>query len=263
MSIQNGLANLKINKQISLSKFAGVLTDTGDKVLVEFYPGIIEFNQNSIEDAIKSSYRENDSDYYLTEHSFDCTTKFYVRRYESYEDISHLFPSESETNVETIEDYRKRTMPEPVPWIEGLLDGTREVDLVIYRDQDIVISPDPKWLRPKSISNFYYLAMFTDRSLRSIRDLTGKLVPLLKKVKKQVLDEVKKDLAKLFNESKPFQANRIALFFHYPPQYWQLHLHVVNPNCVKQGHNYYLDDVISNLEIASDYYQNVTMTCVE
>ena len=83
---------IDVYKQISLSKFLAK-DSAGQNYVIEFYPGIIEFNIETIKDAIKNCRRENDSDYYLTRHNFKPITKFYLRKFDSLSDIAHLFPS--------------------------------------------------------------------------------------------------------------------------------------------------------------------------
>ena len=161
-----------INKQISLSKFL-VVDKSGQNYVLEFFPGLIEFNTTNALEAMQNSKRQNDSDYYVTKYDFKSITKIYLRKYNHISEISHLFPATSKSVRETYLKYKQRTFPLRQDWIKGLIDGTRETELVIYKDSNMVLSPDPKWPVPKKMHNFYYLAMFSNYDLRSIRDLTG------------------------------------------------------------------------------------------
>ena len=250
-----------ITKQISLSKFLVSNIETGDNYVLEFYPGLVEFNINNAMEAIKNSKRVNDSNYYLTQYNFKSTTKIYLRKYNNLSEISHLFPSTGKSISETYFEYSKKIFPERQQWITGLINGTSEADIVIFRDKDIVIGPDPKWPIPKKMYNFYYLAMFSDLNLRSIRDLTGNHIPVLKKLKKIIIRELKKDLKNQFDED--LNLSELALFFHYPPQYWQLHLHITHTNSFRHCNNHFLDTIISNLELDPNYYQKVILSFVE
>ena len=183
-----------INKQISLSKFLALNKKTGDKYVLEFYPGLIEFNINNALEAINNCKQVNDSNYYLTKYDFKSTTKIYLRKYNTLSEISHLFPSTPKYEFESFVDYQNRILPNRQEWITGLINGTRETEIIIYKDSNIVLGPDPKWPIPNKMYNFYYLAMFTDLNLRSIRDLNGSHIQLLKNLKEIILKQIKIDL---------------------------------------------------------------------
>ena len=70
------------------------------------------------------------------------------------------------------------------------------------------------------LSDFKLLVIFKDPALKSIRDLKQKDIPLLQKAKKQTLDFVKNKLG--------YSEDKVWLYFHYPPSFYVLHLHVVS-----------------------------------
>jgi len=53
--------------------------------------------------------------------------------------------------------------------------------------------------------------------------------------------------------------DQIRVFFHYKPTYFHLHVHVTHISFVKNEKDYRLDDVIDNIKLKSDYYQNKTL----
>jgi m7GpppX diphosphatase len=101
----------------------------------------------------------------------------------------------------------------------------------------------------------YLLVIFVDEGLHSIRDLRGCHINLLKNCEK----EVNKILASQFG----LDEGTCRMFFHYPPTFYQLHVHVTNLRCqaanalVERAH--LLQNVINNLEVDSNYYCKVSL----
>lgn len=131
-------------------------------------------------------------------------------------------------------------------WIFEVIDGHREVDRVIYQDEEISIVKDNE-----RFSN--WLAIFKDKELRSIRSLDGTHIPLLQRALTTIKEKMHKE--------------KYMVYFHYPPSVWQLHLHVA-PLCDGLRTTYtmqkvvFIDDVISHLTIDSDFYKKATISYV-
>ena len=70
-------------------------------------------------------------------------------------------------------------------WVYNVLDHKAETERIVYEDPDpetgFILTPDFKW-SAKTLEDFYCLAIVHKRGIRSIRDLTPKHLPLLRKL---------------------------------------------------------------------------------
>ena len=141
-------------------------------------------------------------------------------------------------------------------WVYSILSGEKELRNIKLRTDEFVLLPDIETRGAGNLVN--WLAIFQDTELRTIRDLRGCHIDLLRRVKMQCVERVKKELS--------VDDSSIMCYFHYLPSVYQLHLHVCAPYgqyttmdiCKVQP----IDNVISNLEIDSDYYQKASITTV-
>ena len=138
-------------------------------------------------------------------------------------------------------------------WIYKIIAGEKESEHVIYKSSDFIVIPDSDGVDDASILN--WMVIFTDTKLMSMRNLRGEHIPMLKAVR----DTIARLLQPEF--SSPM------LYFHFPPSVWQCHLHIAAPceilrttNSMQKVH--FIEDVISNLSIDSEYYSKVTMTYI-
>jgi hypothetical protein len=98
---------------------------------------------------------------------------------------------------------------------------------------------------------FHWLAVVTDTSLRTIRDLRGEHVPMLQALHAQ-------SCQKIFEEYG-VHASQVLAYLHYPPSVYQLHIHFKHLS----GHNAFHDtfrvhpllSIINNLKIDSEFYK--------
>ncbi|KAF6203500.1 hypothetical protein GE061_001831 [Apolygus lucorum] len=168
---------------------------------------------------------------------------------------------------ETPECYKTITLPFiekeqlSVEWVYNILEGKKETDRIIYEDKDpdagFTLIPDLKW-NAKQTVDLYCLALVRPRGIKSLRDLTGKHVSLLK----NVLDKGREVIEEKFKIGK----ERLRVYIHYQPTFYHLHVHfnvisfeASGSHCEKA---YLLRSVIDNLERYPDYYKNATLTCV-
>ena len=107
----------------------------------------------------------------------------------------------------------------------------------------------------KNVDKLHILTMPTNISLRSIRSLTSKHIPLLEHMKNITINIIK--------ERYNIDEHYIKMFFHYEPSTYHLHIHFVNVahhdarSSVEYSHE--LNNVIFNLTIYSDYYQRAIL----
>jgi len=158
---------------------------------------------------------------------------------------------------ETYDDYLKFLESHDISrdkWIYNIIDGNAEQDKILYQDDDIIIIPNYSWTE-KNLEELHILTIPKDKSLRTIRSLTGKDIPLLKKIKQKTCEVIK--------EKYNIDSNLLKVFCHYSPSTYHLHVHfakVSNKNInssVECSHE--LTSIINNLIINGEYYRLITM----
>jgi m7GpppX diphosphatase len=143
--------------------------------------------------------------------------------------------------------------PERNLWIKKLIKHETN-EPIYYHDEGFMIVADSKWNRNQT-SDLYLLVIVDDSDLKSIRDLNANHLPLLKKIKIQV-----QRCLRSFN----MDLKDVRMLFHYQPSYYHLHVHVIS-NQIKGlsgtivGQCCLLEDVMDNILMIGDYYQQKTM----
>jgi m7GpppX diphosphatase len=162
--------------------------------------------------------------------------------------------------VETASAYADAPMQEFIQseilkkqWIYGIIEGVKEVDRVIFRNSDFIVLPDSENVDEPGVLN--WVIIFVDMTLKSMRDMRGQHIPMLKSVKETVASLL------------PPEFTSPMLYWHYVPSTWQAHLHVCAPCDILRTTSsmqrvQFLDDVISNLSIDSDFYKKATITYI-
>ncbi|KAL6934144.1 hypothetical protein ACO0OL_002681 [Hanseniaspora opuntiae] len=170
--------------------------------------------------------------------------------------------------IETPELYRNVVKPYidhnikegSIQWVYNIIQGKTEQDSIRFDEPDFLVLPDMKWTDETDLKNMYLLLLFKDYKFTSIREFcTEEHLTMLKNVKTFV---EKKILAKYGNTS----IDKVKMYFHYQPSYYQLHLHIVhadnevNYKSMLLGKDcHFLDTVINNMEMMIDYYQKCNM----
>jgi m7GpppX diphosphatase len=172
-------------------------------------------------------------------------------------DITKLKKYSKRIVKESYEDYldflSKRDI-EKDRWIYNIIDGLAEHDKIIYRDLSIIVIPTYTW-DSKNIEKIHILCLPTNISLRTIRDLSLKDVPLLEQMKAITLNIIEKNYG--------LKEENLKIFFHYDPSTYHLHIHFVNTayteswSSVEYSHD--LDTVIFNLKLDTDYYKKIKL----
>jgi diadenosine tetraphosphate (Ap4A) HIT family hydrolase len=136
-------------------------------------------------------------------------------------------------------------------WVYNILDGVAEQDIIIYRDEQIIIAPNYTW-DGEDMLKLYLLVFPTDRTLHTLRDLNSSHLELLENIKTKTLEVIKSTYG--------FNSDIVKAFIHYSPSTYHLHIHfvLVSNTDVNSSTEYShdLDTVINILKIKSDYYQS-------
>jgi len=188
------------------------------------------------------------------------------------------------TVVETPELYQTKTLPiiDAVPkasmqWVHNITSNIKPdklantYDIVHNKTKEKVIFSDPdketgfallvdfKWKKhPKKIEGAdlknvetegLYCIAFPIKSLRTIRDLKGEHLGLLKSIRDQGAAAIKKHYG--------MNRTELRIFIHYLPQFYYFHVHFTGPSIdfgIYADQARMLDEVIGNLEMDSEYY---------
>uniref|UniRef100_A0A8C3GGY0 m7GpppX diphosphatase n=1 Tax=Cairina moschata TaxID=8855 RepID=A0A8C3GGY0_CAIMO len=166
---------------------------------------------------------------------------------------------------ESWEDYKNITLPFiqsqsfSIQWVYNILEKKAEADRIIHENQDpsngFVLVPDFKW-NQNQLYDLYLIALIQRRDVKSLRDLTGEHLPLLK----NILQEGKEAIVKRFG----VPGSQLRIYLHYQPSYYHLHVHFTAlgydapGTSVERAH--LLADVIDNLVLDSSYYQKRALT---
>lgn len=167
-------------------------------------------------------------------------------------------------------------------WIINILNGVQEKDEVKINTDEFMLLPDTErvnryhW-KIQNINNnkkdktpirqrpvwrwctlqpcLNWLAIIKEPGLRSMRDLRGKHVPMLKRVLKKSLDRILAETG--------IQGDEVMAYIHYPPSVFQLHVHFAYPYAQHNHRDIYrihsVQNILSNLEIDEDYYAKASI----
>jgi m7GpppX diphosphatase len=161
-----------------------------------------------------------------------------------------------------------------VSWIDNIIKDESELDRRIIDKKcpqtGFIILPDYKWTDESNLSGLYLLVIPRRDGLWSVRDLTGEHVPLLKEIKRVLKEEIFSEIKHKYNypDGSAVLYSHLRVYFHYPPTYPHLHLHVTlassSQSSCSAGQAILLDEVIDNLEnVSSDYYKNIRTLSME
>jgi hypothetical protein len=168
-------------------------------------------------------------------------------------------------------------------WIAHIIEGTQEKDEVILRTDKFVLLPDTervnRYHRAASSSTaatpntrahllhagyhhrdpqkrvLNWLSIVHDRGLRTLRDLRGHHVPMLKRMLKACMGAIERHTG--------IPRDQVMAYVHYPPSVYQLHVHFSFPYgqyCHRDTYRVHsLSAIINNLEIDPEYYAKATL----
>jgi len=160
-------------------------------------------------------------------------------------------------------------------WIAHIIAGMQESDQVILRTDEFLLLPDTervnRYWRNQSLTKpgrastagkaavakapLNWLAIAQDFGLRTLRDLRGCHIPMLKRMLEGCMAAVEK------HTSLP--RGQVMAYVHYPPSVYQLHVHFSYPYgqyCHRDAYRMHsLEGIINNLEIDQGYYAKATL----
>lgn len=150
-----------------------------------------------------------------------------------------------------------------IDWIENILNDTSETERRLIDkkcpESGFILLPDYKWTEEDNLAALYLLVIVRQRDLWSVRDLDGSHLPLLKEIR----DDLKKAINRYkYPDGSSVEYEHLRVFFHYPPTYPHLHIHVTlassTGSACSVGQAILLDEVIDNLEnVSSKYYSEL------
>jgi hypothetical protein len=184
--------------------------------------------------------------------------------------------------AETPEIYRQHTVAEFIQsevdspnkqWVASILGGTQEQEAVVVRTGEFVLLPDTekvnKYWNPAPSSprkggpageqrrwmTLNWLSIVQDQAIRSLRDLRGEHVPMLRRMLDACVAAIERETG--------IPQDQVMAYIHYPPSVYQLHVHFSFPYGQYYHRNAYrvhnLRSIIDNLELDADYYKKITL----
>ena len=107
-----------------------------------------------------------------------------------------------------------------------------------------------RWRPKRAHSPFHWLALLTDTSLKTVRDLRGRHVPMLRELEALCCLKIQEEMG--------IPPDQVMAYVHYPPSVYQLHIHFKHPVGPHVSHDTFrihsLASIINNLSIDSEYY---------
>ena len=163
--------------------------------------------------------------------------------------------------LETFDMYKTLVLPKIInqnlDWIDNIVNNNKEKESILYQCKDFVFLPDLKWDK-NDTESLYYLAIVKHKELRSIRDLNNNHIEMLK----QMYEICVNILCNKYKRNK----EDFRVYFHYPPSFWQLHIHF---NLISKkwagaliDYSHPLSSVINNIELVGNYYQKAKIEVI-
>ena len=107
-----------------------------------------------------------------------------------------------------------------------------------------------RWRMKRSAAELHWLAVVTDPSLRTLRDLRGHHIPMLTRLHAECCGALQKETG--------IPQDQIIAYVHYPPSVYQLHVHFKHPISSHTSYDAFrmhsLASIINNLRVDPEYY---------
>ena len=140
-------------------------------------------------------------------------------------------------------------------WVQKIFNGEREGDKILAQNEDWMLLYDAKWREEDhgNASKMHCLALVKDSALLSVRDLRGEHLPMLRALQKMIASTVERVFA--------LRPTQYRVYFHYWPNFWWLHVHVVALTAPSfTGGGVLLEDVVQWLEMDAEYFAKAALT---
>lgn len=129
-------------------------------------------------------------------------------------------------------------------WIFNLIEGHgAKTERVFVNEDDWMLVQGSSY----NPSDIRYLVIFKDTTLRTIRDLRQKHLPMLRRARQGVLS---------FLRSQKLKEDDFKMYFHYLPSVFQLHLHVCSAASNDSIRTQHLACVVRNIEECDTWYRD-------
>jgi hypothetical protein len=161
--------------------------------------------------------------------------------------------------IDTYDDYLKfveKNIGKDCQWIYDIIDKKTQTDRLLLDNDNFVLVTEMN-MKMDDLDTFHLLAFPKDKSIRSIRDLEYKHIPLLREMDKKC----KKYISKEFKINK----NEIETHFHYIPGVMLLHMHfeLVNSKKIRRPlREHSVVEVIENISIIPEYYKKIKIQVI-
>jgi m7GpppX diphosphatase len=184
--------------------------------------------------------------------------QWHIEKYTAQKEI--LFRETSEIYAAVTLSYMAKHPASDVAWLHALLAKTAEQDRLLLEDSCaelgfLMYSFDAALLQSvrERPAAFQALVVVQRRDLRTLRDLDGSCLDLLRNIRDRVMAFVE--------TSTGINPEEVRLFLHYKPTYFHLHVHVHHIDMAPKSHkDHCLHDVIDHLVMDSDYYRKKTLS---
>lgn len=135
-------------------------------------------------------------------------------------------------------------------WMDDVISDKRG-DEIFLKTTDFVLISDYKWDK-KDVKQMHLLAILTDRTVMTLRDLKPEHIPTLK--------NIKEDCTSYINRVYGFD-EEVSVYFHYPPSCWILHLHFTHKESksLNEQNTFSFDEVIKQLETGVGFINDMTI----
>lgn len=166
----------------------------------------------------------------------------------------YLIPESPSLYSRFIRPYIEQLPAANTQWVRNILSGISEGENVKYRSEDFVIAVDYK-LQTITKDYFYFLGLSSEKwGLKSLRDLRGEHLPLLKEMKAKGIQAA--------SECVGATEHEVLSYVHYYPSFYHFHIHFTSldgfqGNSLPRAH--LTDSIISNLELDPNYYASTTL----
>lgn len=185
-------------------------------------------------------------------------TKTHIRKYADQK--YHYISETAETYEKKVKPFIETQRGDRIQWVYNILFHGKEAESILFHDKDpengFVLLPDMKW-DGELMGSLYLVAIVNRKDIGSVRDLNGSHIEFLERLQSTV--------KQVTTEKYGIAQDELRVFVHYQPSYYHLHIHVVNiahaglGQGINVGKAIFLDDVIDNIRMASDYYQKRTL----